>query len=521
MVLLRIARRLLHTSYNYTMLPSKDTAQNSEVTTSVEDSSNAGERITHAHIWKRDRFSGAILFNFLAFVLPALYGTISKLWVANIDSSMVVTVDSYTYIGVVAEVINEGLPRAAWVVIGDRSARPLASRIGLSQTLILFQSMLGLIVSLIILGAARNFAAGFVPIQVRQASLTYVRLSSFSVLSGAIEAAVTNATRALDHPDVPLIISIVRFAVNIILDLLLISPFHVGNFSPSVNTQAGIRLGCDFAAAFSGLAAFLVIAIRLRRAHALEDVPRPSVKALRVLFRPGVPPFVESAVRNALYLWLVANIVSMGTDYATAWGVFNTIRWGLVMVPVQTLEAASLTFTGHAWGRWRNEVGGEIREAKASRKQIRAMAYPALVSSAAVLTVEVALCIFLSRFGCKPFAQYISGSETIGSITGHMWRTIDWCYIFYALSTQLATILLATVPRWYLYQSLVSNLCYVLPWAIVCQAAHLNPDDAWTYHSFVFGGSLVFSFFDVLLFVSLWAWKLQRGTLDFDKVRLA
>ncbi|KAL2402426.1 hypothetical protein ABEF95_017196 [Exophiala dermatitidis] len=440
----------------------------------------------------RGRFSGAILFNFLVFVLPALYGTISKLWVANIDSSMVVTVDSYTYIGVVAEAINEGLPRAAWVVIGDRSSRPLASRIGLSQTLILFQSMLGLVVSLIILGAARNFAAGFVPIQVRQTSLTYVRLSSFSVLSGAIEAAVTNASRALDHPDVPLIISIVRFAVNIILDLLLISPFHVGNFSPSVNTQAGIRLGCDFAAAFSGLAAFLVIAVGLRRAHALEDAPRPSVKALRVLFRPGVPPFIESArLRHGLGR---VQHHSLGVGH----GAGSDARGGLIGI------------TGHAWGRWRNEVGGEIRKAKASRKQIRAMAYPALVSSAAVLTVEVILCIFLSRFGCKPFAQYISSSETIGSITAHMWRTIDWCYIFYALSTQLATI----------YQSLVSNLCYVLPWAIVCQVTHLNTDDAWTYHSFVFGGSLVFSFFDVLLFVSLWAWKLRRGALDFDKVHL-
>lgn len=56
---------------------------------------------------------GALVVNFVAFLLPALYGTLSKYWVAEIDGSMVVTVDAYTYIGVVAEVINEGLPRAA------------------------------------------------------------------------------------------------------------------------------------------------------------------------------------------------------------------------------------------------------------------------------------------------------------------------------------------------------------------------------------------------------------------------
>lgn len=100
-----------------------------------------------------------------------------------------------------------------------------------------------------------------------------------------------------------------------------------------------------------------------------------------------------------------------------------------------------------------------------------------------------------------------------------MWQTIDWCYIFYALSTQLATILLATMPRWYLYQSLVSNILYVLPWAIACQVRSLDAENAWTYHSVVFGGSLVFSFFDVLLFVALWMWKMRKGNLKMGRVR--
>ena len=60
--------------------------------------------------------------NFFAFLLPALYGTLSKLRVANIDFSMVVTTYVYTYIGVVAEVLNERLPRAAWIIIGDKSS---------------------------------------------------------------------------------------------------------------------------------------------------------------------------------------------------------------------------------------------------------------------------------------------------------------------------------------------------------------------------------------------------------------
>ena len=81
------------------------------------------------------------------------------------------------------------------------------------------------------------------------------------------------------------------------------------------------------------------------------------------------------------------------------------------------------------------------------------------------------------------------------------------------MSTQLATVLLASRPLWYLGQSLISNIFYVLPWAIVCQVVDLNPANAWTYHSLVFGGSLVFSFVEVLVVDILWAWMFLRGKL--------
>lgn len=148
----------------------------------------------------------------------------------------------------------------------------------------------------------------------------------------------------------------------------------------------------------------------------------------------------------------------------------------------------------------------------------KAITRPALKSCAIALAVEVPLCIFLAEYGAKKFAFYISQSTAVAEITEHMWKTIDWCYIFYALSTQMATILLATHPLWYLYQSLVSNLCWVLPWAIVVTKINLTPTDAWTYHSIVFGGSLVFNFFDVLAFDSLWVLRLLKGKMIVSEI---
>jgi hypothetical protein len=67
-------------------------------------------------------YVGTLLFNTGAFILPELYSTLIKLWVANIDSSLVVTTDVYTYIGTITEVLNEGLPRAVWVTIADKGS---------------------------------------------------------------------------------------------------------------------------------------------------------------------------------------------------------------------------------------------------------------------------------------------------------------------------------------------------------------------------------------------------------------
>lgn len=464
----------------------------------------------------RENYSGALLFNIFSFLLPALYATLSKLWIANIDSSRVVTTDVYTYIGVVTEVLNEGLPRAAWTIIGDKSNRTLSARQSLSYTLIIFQTVLGVIISVILTGAARGFAAVFVPVDVREVSITYVRISAFSALASALETAVGAATRALDKPDVPFIVSSTKFAVNIVLDMVLISKFHVSGITPTVNTQAATQLVCNLVAAVLGLVYFVWSSMReLKspvRAAELESA-MPTFKALVTLARPGAWTFAESAVRNALYLWLVSGIVAMGSEYATAWGVFNTIRWGLVMVPVQALEATTLTFVGHNWGSWRRLVGINERRPTASRQQLQMIVHPALRSCLIALAVEIPMCLFLSFYGARRFAWYLSESVAVSLITAKMWKTIDWCYICYAVSTQLAAILLGSRPRWYLYQSLASNLLWVLPWAIAVQNVNLKPEHAWTYHSVVFGGSMVFSLADIILVDAVWAYALLKGKM--------
>lgn len=427
----------------------------------------------------------------------------------------------YTYMSTFAEVINEGLPRASWTTIGDKCSRKRSQRLALTNTLILAQALLGLVLSLILLGAAEAFAKGFVPLEVRQQSITYIRIGSFSVFSGAIEAAVAAATRALDEPDVALVLSCIKFAANIVLDLLLISTFRVGSLEPTVNLQAAIQLACNLAAALGGLAYFLLRnSVRKTQREQSAASTAPSLWALKILVRPAIPTLVESAVRNTLYLWLVTTIVSLGTVYATAWGVFNTIRWGLVMVPVSALEATTLTFVGHNWGSWRKEIGIATLRPRTNLASLNEIARPAFVSAAVAVAFEVPLCIAMYFAGTRSFARYLSGSDEVAEVTARMWRTLDWCYIVFAVSTQMSAILLATRPKWYLWQSLASTLLYVLPWTIVCQVAELDQNNAWTYHALTFGGSLVFSFICTMAVLGLWAWTLRTGRARLEAVRV-
>ncbi|OAQ74395.1 hypothetical protein VFPFJ_10941 [Purpureocillium lilacinum] len=293
--------------------------------------------------WGRETYAGALCFNVAAFLLPALYGTLSKLWIAHIDSSMVATSDVYTYIMTLAEVINEVLPRAAWSTIATRPAGP--ARLSLAYTLLLAQMFLGFILAIVLVSTSQSFTDTFVPELARAKSITYVRISSFSTFSSAVQAAIAAASRALDQPDVPLVLSSVKFAVNIVLDLLLISTFHVRTEDPTVEMQAGIQLTCNMTAALLGVLYFVFTNASCRKYSGMTTESTTSrFAALKILVRPGLITFAESAVRNVLYLWLGSTIVALGSTYATAWGVFNTIRWGLAMVPVSALEASTLTF---------------------------------------------------------------------------------------------------------------------------------------------------------------------------------
>ncbi|KAJ3051893.1 hypothetical protein HK097_007093, partial [Rhizophlyctis rosea] len=438
----------------------------------------------------RETYPGAILFNLITIFLPALYGTLSKLWIAQLASSQVVTTDIYTYVGIFAEIVNEGYSRAAWYIIGDKRNRSVRERLNLSFTLIAVQVVLGTLLMVIFLIASPAFASAFVPEEVRSTSIGYVRISAVSTLFSVLEYAVTTTTRSFDRPDVPLIITLVKVSANIVLDLLFLSTVRVWKGTPTVNMQGGLRLGCDAAGAFVGLGYFFFTAHKhLRQAeheavatsedtttetyvsdntqpdsYATTSPYTPTLRSLRTLTPTATFTLLETALRNGLYLWQVSSIVALGADYATAWGVFNTIRWGVLMVPASAFEAATLAFTAHNWGVWRKkqEDGEEL-----TKKDLITVLNPALKSTLLTLLTELLLCLLLSLFLIRPFAFYLSSSASVATLVTTMFHHLDWCYILWTTTNNLTAVLLATWPTIWFYNSVVVNVGWVVPWCVV------------------------------------------------------
>jgi len=533
----------------------------------------------------RESYKGAIAFNSWTYFIPALYGTLAKLWVAQIDSSSVVLTDVWTYMSIFTEVVNEGLSRVAFNVIGNRG-RKAGDRLQLCTTLIAVQCVLGLVLSIIFALAAPEFASAFVPVEVRSTSITYVRIASFSSFFSVLSYAIEASTRSLDRPDVPLWISLSKTTLNIAFDLIFLSSFRVSGIHPTVNTQGSIRLACDGAGAVAGLLYFLYTASKTLEAG--QKLPKPTLQCLKTLAKPARFTFLESAIRNGLYLWQITVVVSLGSDYATAWGVFNTIRWGVVMVPALAMEQAAVTFVAHRWGEfsarfphaaeaygrlvagdvdgddagvmeadavpqavqeveaqsdvfvgvvavdrdrkeaWAAGDGGEgegegeidnVQQAVPSNRDLLELVKPALHSCAIILIVEALLALILSLWVAQPFAFYLSNSDPVADLATKMFRSLDWCYILFTLSMPLTAILLATRFDVWFINALIPNIIWVLPWCIVSESISFDLNNAWTYHSVIFGGSLVVGFVVVLISLYCWVCVVKTGWQPYLKLK--
>jgi hypothetical protein len=58
----------------------------------------------------------------------------------------------------------------------------------------------------------------------------------------------------------------------------------------------------------------------------------------------------------------------------------------------------------------------------------------------------------------------------------------------------------------------------MFPWAVAMTVKHFSEAEAWKLYAIIFGGALVFDFFNVGLILGIWSWMLLQGRVKVRAV---
>ena len=125
-------------------------------------------------------------------------------------------------------------------------------------------------------------------------------------------------------------------------------------------------------------------------------------------------------------------------------------------------------------------------------------------------------------------ARWLTGGERVATLTIKMWhvsgdrrrrsriaslQTLNWFYALCAIGKQVGSLLLVTTPRFFFYQSIITNIFWLLPWAIAFTKLQLEAADerrALTLHAALFGGALTLSFIVTSAAAVIWTLRLKK-----------
>lgn len=468
------------------------------------------------------RFLGALAFNALAFLLPASLTTLSKTWLPRTDSSHIGTSNEFQCLDFTSKLLNEGVPRAAWIVIGDTASRTYSERLRLTHTLMLFQLVISFVVFLLFSMLADLFVTPGLSDENHGRTLAYVRLIAGSMIPSAVETALVISSRALDRPDIPLVISFTNYILNIILGVHLgaILPAEKWGANADLTTQTELTLLCNILSLLAGLAYYVYSAIF--RSHNLLSTSRlrPGLASLSALWQPGMNTLLESLLRNLLSIFATSSIGSMRLLHASSWLIFTDLRWGLLMAPTRAFEAAALTHVAHNWSQLHAQAGLAAERVRISWGRVRLITQPARAAIALNIALEVPVSIFMGVWAMQHYASWsASNTSDIAQVAGQMWRASGWAYLCYVMSLPVGAVLLASKPRWWLSASLGPQILWVLPWALACSGRKIDQMKARWYYESVFEGTLVVTSVCVMVGMVLWVRSIRRGSMRFDRFR--
>jgi Na+-driven multidrug efflux pump len=391
-------------------------------------------------------------FLFLALLIPRIYSIVNTYWVGHIDYSSLAIAEQYEFMGILIEIVNETIPFGVLALVSqnykDRNSIVKQMVAGVALQLILSTALT--LAILLNMGAFVNLI-GTTPELVAQTT-EYLSLRAIALPFNSLGLLLVIGLKSMDRADLGLGVVIVNVTINMVLDVLLVSPY---SFSLQLGLE-GVAIGYLLSNIVYALAAVLfsvrTLSIRLAEFN-IESLRTQTIP----LFGVGGWTGIDSFVRNYFYFFVLQVLNFMGPNQFAGFQLFQRIMW-TALIPVIAISQGTSIRVG-------NYLDTENAEYKIKRL---------LLTSCILAFIMIGGFGVLGVFSIDAMGfAFTANADVVHYFSLMFWWQID-PYILFAVAMNLRGLFFGTGKTYYiLIVSLILNLAIILPFFLLMSNAIL------------------------------------------------
>ncbi len=385
-------------------------------------------------------------FLFLALLVPRIYSLTNTFWVGHIDYSSLAIAEQYEFMGILIEIVNETIPFGVLALV-SQNYRDRNTVVKQLVAGLLVQLILSTLLAVIILSNMASFVnlIGTTPELVDQ-TISYLSLRAIALPFASIGLLLLVGLKSMDRAKLALGIVALNVAMNMTLDILLVSPYP---FSLQLGLT-GVAQGYLIANVFYCVIA-LVAAVKTLQVRRVEFGIDPLISEARPLFKVGGWTGIDSFVRNFFYFFVLQVLNFMGPDQYAGFQLFQRLMWTALIPVIAIAEGTAI------------RVGNYLKEENAPRK------IPQLLQTSAFLGFLIITGFgVIGVFAIDAMGFFFTSNPNVVQYSSIMfwWQILP--YIMFAVAMNLRGVFFGTGKTYYiLVISLILNLAIILPFFLM------------------------------------------------------
>jgi Na+-driven multidrug efflux pump len=363
-------------------------------------------------------------------------------WVGHIDYSSLAIAEQYEFMGILIEIVNETLPFGVLALVSqnyrdrDTIVKQMIAGLGL-------QVVLSTALSLIILFNMPLFVdiIGTAPELVDQ-TVSYLSLRAIALPFASLALILVIGLKSMDRAKLALLIVTLNVAMNMILDVFLVSPYP---FSLQLGLT-GVAQGYLISNLFYCVLAFIALIWALRVKLAEWSVA-PLLTETKPLFGVGGWTGVDSLVRNYFYFFVLQTLNFLGPNQFAGFQLFQRLMWTALIPVIAISQGTSI------------RVGNYLKT-EGAKERIPGL----LVASCFLGFVIISGFGVLGLFAIDALGYVFTSNPDVVYYSSIMfwWQIIP--YILFAVAMNLRGLFFGTGKTYYiLIVSLILNLGIIVP----------------------------------------------------------